>query len=746
MEQPERLGDYALTERLARGDTTEVWEARWEGPPGDGPERVCVKVVRAERRADKGESKLLLREATLARRLDHPNIGRTIALGDEDGVGFQVMELVDGPSLAALLASARARGQRPTPAQALQLVRPLCEALVYAHGLADHVFHLRVNPRNVLIEPPDGLKLIDFSVPRGVDATMPGTSLGPPEDVGYLAPEQILGLAVDGHADQFAVAAILWEAMIGEPLFADAREAEQARVPRASERRMGLPASVDALLERALQRAPDDRFDDMSEMLGALDEALAELEPSEAKRAAAPWIAKVLSRPEDEATRPDTNQATASSQTVEATIPGTGDRTLDPPVDATEEALPTASTDDATASQARAEPAPPAEEHTDKVKPDELFDELGQTLVEETVDSSDTMRMPVSPAMETRTTPGTASKPAVTHIITQSPAEPSRAGPSIAVVAGVALVAGLVVGGVVVFLARSSPAPAPAVAAAIPIVPDDAALSGQEPVSDDEDDGPAGCGRPPIGEAYERSRVVVADARAALDRRDFVEAKRLLRGTLRNASTSAAHYELGRIAAIEGDVEAARKAFGCALVLAPESQDAQRAGEELAKLSGVSVPVDKRGRGRGRKAARKTATIDREVALKQLRSCKSPCARLLVDALRRRSTDHVDENLAFATERCLDQCRDTASAKVAKELSRTAARAALRGDLKGAERAARKGLELNPDDPALHRLLGTVYRKQGKKTRARRHFSRYLELAPAAKDAATVRKYLKGGK
>lgn len=778
MQLPRGYGDYALEERLAAGEVCDVFVARWAGPPSDRPPRVALKVTHED--AGEAAHALLIAEAKLAERLSHPHIVRTLDHGLADGCAYQAMELCAGPTLAQVLADGTALGHAPRPEHALELARQLCDALAYAHGLDKPALHLRINPRNVLIDPAGRALLCDFSTPRGSDATLPGQAVGPPEDAGYLAPEQVTGQPVSGRADQFAVAAMLWEMLCARALFQDEREAERAHVLQPSRVGSGVPPLVDDTVLRALERDERKRFEDVAAFGTALAETLDVLDPDGSARDLGTWLGPILlGEPTlQDRTNPSPNLAatievdpdvgTVEVKSEELTLPGPAS---EEPVEESDEPTATvpvprpAEADDEAETTARVAPSPSSAANDDD-------DETARVAVSPSADDGDgdafddgdplDKTMPVvlsqTPDAEPTPEPDARREPArVTHIVTEAPAASPASGPNAWAIGGGALVIGLLGGGLIVWALRGAESPPPA-RDPPPAVEAAPVASGDD---GDDDDGrpapptpsaetPSGrCGKAPFGDGYERAKKVVQQARVSLLQRDFVEAKRLLAESLDIAATSAAHYELGRLAVQAGDTERARRSLGCALVLAPESEEAQRAAVELAQLDRPGDTPAARPRDGVQPAAaratrkRKASDLSRPVALAKLKSCASPCARLLVDALSRREGEQLDDNLAFAVEECLDQCKTLASRRVGKELSRTAARAALRGDLDAAEEAALRGLKLSPDDVALHRLLGTVYRRQGKKARARKHFRRYLALSPGAADAPTIKDYLK---
>ncbi len=214
-EPPRRLeagarvaGKYRLARRIAVGGMGEVWRARNETTGAE----VAVKVSR--RNDGDGTSVRFRTEARLGSMVSHRNIVRIFDLvEDADGSLVLVMELLRGESLAQHL---EARG-RLDVREALAIAVPILSGLGHAH--AEGIVHRDVTPANVFLAvDPDGQvtpKLIDFGIaklPAAGNHTLDGRVLGTPR---YMAPEQIRGQALDGRADLFSLAVVLYEAITG---------------------------------------------------------------------------------------------------------------------------------------------------------------------------------------------------------------------------------------------------------------------------------------------------------------------------------------------------------------------------------------------------------------------------------------------------------------------------------------------------------------------------------------------------
>jgi ABC-type phosphate/phosphonate transport system substrate-binding protein len=281
-------GRYELLREIGRGATSVVYEAR-----NVLTERtIALKVLDLEAGARVRQH--FMTEARTAARLTHPNIVRVDEVGDAGATLYLVEELLDGPSLADVIAS---RGMLSLE-QALELLLPIADALAHAH---DHgIVHRDVKPSNIVIaRMEDGStvpKLVDFGIAKESESATDagprrdGAILGTPQ---YMAPEQITdGARVDARADQWALAMCLHEALTGDvPIRGSSVHALFAEVLRFDPAAEGFlaatPAPVRDVLRTALHADPEHRFPSMRDLAAALEHALREAH-ARADRATAP--------------------------------------------------------------------------------------------------------------------------------------------------------------------------------------------------------------------------------------------------------------------------------------------------------------------------------------------------------------------------------------------------------------------------------------------------------------------------
>ncbi len=232
--------------------------------------RAALKIIAPELAGNPDFRERFLREARAAGGLSHPNIVTVYDAGEVDGLLYLAMQYVPGNDLSQVLRDERRLG----PYRVLDIGRQVGAALdaAHEHGL----IHRDVKPANVLI---DGrlAYLTDFGLTkdRGTDQaelTRVGEVVGTTH---YLAPEQIEGRPVDGRADVYALACLLFHCLTGEVPFS--RDNDMATLyahlhdepPRLSERRPGLPEGLDAVVAKALEKAPERRFATCEQMITA---------------------------------------------------------------------------------------------------------------------------------------------------------------------------------------------------------------------------------------------------------------------------------------------------------------------------------------------------------------------------------------------------------------------------------------------------------------------------------------------
>ncbi|HEX7745227.1 MAG TPA: serine/threonine-protein kinase, partial [Micromonosporaceae bacterium] len=263
---------YRLVEHLATGGMGEVWRATDTvlGRP------VAVKVLLPALLAEPGFGARFAAEARMMAALQHPGIVNVYDYGESDLPGgaravYLVMEHVDGESLAARLKGSGRMDARTT----LSIVAQAADALHAAHTAG--IIHRDVKPGNLLVRPDGTVTLVDFGVARSAEVTsltltnnVVGTAL-------YMAPEQAAGRPVSPATDIYALGAVAYHCVAGHPPFSGGTSLDVAikhlhdEVPPLP---TDVPAGVAALVTRALEKEPADRFESAEALAAAARTAL----------------------------------------------------------------------------------------------------------------------------------------------------------------------------------------------------------------------------------------------------------------------------------------------------------------------------------------------------------------------------------------------------------------------------------------------------------------------------------------
>jgi serine/threonine-protein kinase len=259
------IGKYRFVARLGRGGMGTVYKAVDETLDRE----VAIKVLNPEI----SDAKLMTRfraEATTLARLNHPQIATIYEIYVSDADLLMVMELVRGETLDQL----SARVGPLSPEQAAILVAQVLGALGHAHRAG--IVHRDLKPANVMITEAGAVKIMDFGIARVLGAehlTSDGTMMGTPA---YMAPEQVLGKDIDARADLYAAGVVFYRLLTGcLPFQADTpigivqKQLWDAPTPARSYR-ADLPDWSETILERALAKAPADRFQTADEFRSAL--------------------------------------------------------------------------------------------------------------------------------------------------------------------------------------------------------------------------------------------------------------------------------------------------------------------------------------------------------------------------------------------------------------------------------------------------------------------------------------------
>ena len=280
LEPGTQVGRYQLLRRLARGGMAELYLARADGLHGF--RKLCVlKLVLPHLAEDRRFVEMFLHEARMAATLDHPNIVHVTDIGELDGEPYMVMQYVRGRDVRQI---AKARSGAPLPLDvAVTISTQVAAGLHHVHeqrgpdGAAIGLVHRDVSPANVMIGFDGNAKLVDFGIAKSteqLDATRTGVIKG---KVSYMAPEQCRGRRIDRRTDVFALGILLYEMTTGRRLFpGDTDFAVMSKIVdgvyvRPREVDPEYPPGLEAIIVRALQLEPEDRYPTAAEVQSEIE-------------------------------------------------------------------------------------------------------------------------------------------------------------------------------------------------------------------------------------------------------------------------------------------------------------------------------------------------------------------------------------------------------------------------------------------------------------------------------------------
>ena len=271
-----RLGSYEIVAPLGAGGMGEVYRAR---DPRLGRE-VAIKVLSNDLAGNADALARFEREAMSVARLSHPNIVSIFEFSHDAGSAFVVTELVEGETLRA-----RLEGRPLPPRRAIAYALQIARGIAAAHTRG--VVHRDLKPENVMIARDDQIKILDFGLaksvePRGDEAMTRGASLATSAGMvlgtfGYMAPEQVRGLAIDHRVDIFAFGAVLYEMLSGARAFTGETAADTMTAiltkdpPDLDVAGLSIPAALDRIIKRCLEKAPQLRFQSATDLAFAIE-------------------------------------------------------------------------------------------------------------------------------------------------------------------------------------------------------------------------------------------------------------------------------------------------------------------------------------------------------------------------------------------------------------------------------------------------------------------------------------------
>jgi eukaryotic-like serine/threonine-protein kinase len=280
--EPIRFGSYLLQKRIAVGGMSEVYLAKRASGRGHAHELVIKRLLPSVLGDPRSRSTFEI-EANLHAAARHPNVVEVFEAGEVDGEPYLAMEYVPGVDAFRLMRRAQSESRRLPPAVAIYVARELCKALDCVHGLKDEsgkpyaIVHRDVTPSNVYLSVTGAVKLGDFGIARSFAENTRATGNQVLKGkYGYLSPEQVSGEPFDYHADLFSLAVVLAEMLIGQSLFPGAGQLavllaiRDCRIDPLRASKHLLEPGLFPILEKALAKAPGDRFQSAMEIYHAL--------------------------------------------------------------------------------------------------------------------------------------------------------------------------------------------------------------------------------------------------------------------------------------------------------------------------------------------------------------------------------------------------------------------------------------------------------------------------------------------
>ena len=263
------LGDrYEILEKIGTGGMAEVFK----GKDHKLNRYVAVKVLKEEFRDNDGFVKKFKEEAQAAAGLAHPNIVNVYDVGDENGIYYIVMELVEGITLKNYIE----RKGRLTIKEATSIAIQVSAGLEVAHN--NHIVHRDIKPQNIIISRKGKVKVTDFGIAKATTSqTTTSSAMG---SVHYASPEQARGGYVDHRSDIYSLGIVMYEMVTGRVPF-DGETAVTVAVKHLQEQMVPpskycpeIPYSLEQIIKKCTEKSPDRRYQDIGDLMADLKQSL----------------------------------------------------------------------------------------------------------------------------------------------------------------------------------------------------------------------------------------------------------------------------------------------------------------------------------------------------------------------------------------------------------------------------------------------------------------------------------------
>jgi eukaryotic-like serine/threonine-protein kinase len=299
-EEKRWVGRYLLHGVIAAGGMATVYFGRFQGEGGFS-RTVAVKCLHPQFALDPEFRAMFVDEARLCARIRHPNVVSTLDVVGVEGELSIVMEYVQGESLARLLRLGQRLGERIHPSAVATIMNGVLEGLHAAHEATSErgeplgIVHRDVSPQNIMVGVDGVARVVDFGVAKAVgrlQTTREGQLKG---KLSYMAPEQLKSENVDRRTDVYAASVVMWEALTGRRLFESEHEVGifgkvlEGRIEPPSAYAPDVPAALDPIVMRGLERDPARRFASAQQMAMAIEEVIALAPP----RRVGSWVTRL---------------------------------------------------------------------------------------------------------------------------------------------------------------------------------------------------------------------------------------------------------------------------------------------------------------------------------------------------------------------------------------------------------------------------------------------------------------------
>jgi len=284
---PEQFGKYQLLDRIAVGGMAELFRAKLTGAQGF-EKLIAIKKILPNLLAEENLVTAFIDEAKLAALLHHENIIQIYDFGDMDGQYFIAMEYLFGKDLRTITRTARKKDLALGMENILYIISRICAGLDYSHNLKDlqgkplNIIHRDINPQNILITYEGQAKIIDFGIAKAASHNNHTRENLIKGKLAYMSPEQANGQQVDHRSDIFSTGIILYELLAARRMFTGETMhvlslVREAQYDPPEEVIPDLPSKLNSILQQALAKDPDDRYQSAGEMLADIEAFMLDL-------------------------------------------------------------------------------------------------------------------------------------------------------------------------------------------------------------------------------------------------------------------------------------------------------------------------------------------------------------------------------------------------------------------------------------------------------------------------------------